>query len=272
MTVVPIRRGAGVALWLQIAERLRAEIVAKHELGDWLEPELALAERFGVHRHTLRHAVDALVEDGLIARHRGRGLQVVGAGIIYGIDAGTRFTERLARLGHDTESVVLGRRLAAAEAGVARRLAIAEGDGVAALDTLRIVGGHPFCLITHYLPQPYAEAVVDGYRSGSLHDFLAEAFAVNLDRTESLITTRLPDPDDARTLSMPKSQPVLRVKSVNVDRRTRRPVEYAITRFRGDRVQLSVDLSPASPDEAARAEGVRPRSQAPQQPQDPGEV
>ena len=43
-------------------------------------------------------------------------------------------------------------------------------------------------------------------------------------------------------LMMPANQPVLRIKSVNVNPQTGTPVEYSITRFRADRVQLRLDL------------------------------
>ncbi|PKP67423.1 MAG: hypothetical protein CVT86_01735, partial [Alphaproteobacteria bacterium HGW-Alphaproteobacteria-8] len=63
---------------------------------------------------------------------------------------------------------------------------------------------------------------------------------VTLDRVESLITTRLPLPEDALALRMPRTQPVMRVKGVNVCRACGVVQEYAITQFRGDRIQLSV--------------------------------
>jgi GntR family phosphonate transport system transcriptional regulator len=51
----------------------------------------------------------------------------------------------------------------------------------------------------------------------------------------------LPQGDDAKTLGMPQNRPVLRVKSVNVDDRDGTPVEYAIARFRADRIQLRIN-------------------------------
>ena len=60
-------------------------------------------------------------------------------------------------------------------------------------------------------------------------------------RSESLVTAVLPQGDDARILGMPQNRPVLRVKSVNIDQRDSRPVEYAVTRFRADRIQLCIN-------------------------------
>jgi GntR family phosphonate transport system transcriptional regulator len=57
---------------------------------------------------------------------------------------------------------------------------------------------------------------------------------------ESLVTATLPLGDDAGLLHMPQHQAVLRVKSVNVDVNTDVPLEYALTRFRADRIQLRI--------------------------------
>lgn len=81
---------------------------------------------------------------------------------------------------------------------------------------------------------------LEAYAGGSLHAFLTEHLDLRLRRVESLVTATLPQGDDAQLLSMPRNTPVLRVKSLNVCEDTGAPVEYALTRFRADRVQLSV--------------------------------
>lgn len=59
----PARRGTGFAIWRQIAEQLRRDIIADNALpGTRLPTESALAARFGVNRHTVRAALSSLVE------------------------------------------------------------------------------------------------------------------------------------------------------------------------------------------------------------------
>ena len=65
---------AGVSLWQQIATELENEIRQRRLLsGARLPTEMALAQRFGVNRHTVRRAVGALEEAGLVRAERGRG-------------------------------------------------------------------------------------------------------------------------------------------------------------------------------------------------------
>ena len=66
-------------LWQAIADTLRAEITSGHyPPGDRLPSEAALATRFGVNRHTVRHALAQLgvdrfgvVERGQVGGHLG---------------------------------------------------------------------------------------------------------------------------------------------------------------------------------------------------------
>jgi len=60
------------------------------------------------------------------------------------------------------------------------------------------------------------------------------------ERTESRITARLPDEATAQLLQQPRGQPILQVEGVNVDQ-DGKPVEYCISRFAGDAVQLVVN-------------------------------
>jgi GntR family phosphonate transport system transcriptional regulator len=104
---------------------------------------------------------------------------------------------------------------------------------------LRIADGFPFCVISHFLPVTPYSAVLSEYQDGSLHELLTRNCGV-LRRTESLVTAVLPQGDDAKLLGITQSRPVLRVKSLNVLDRDGTPVEYAITRFRADRIQLRI--------------------------------
>lgn len=60
----------------QIADQLRQRIAAGRYAEHGLPPELSLMEEFGVSRHTVRSALQWLVNDGLIERRAGQGTRV----------------------------------------------------------------------------------------------------------------------------------------------------------------------------------------------------
>jgi GntR family phosphonate transport system transcriptional regulator len=241
MSLYAVIRENGEALYAQIARQLERDVASLYAPGDCLPSENDLAMRFGVNRHTLRRAIDELVDAGLLERRHGRGVFVLDSQIDYQIGAGTRFTENLAAMGVLAFNRILRKQTLPAIKGVAERLQINEGKAVHWIETLRTVDERPMCVISHFIPAERFSDLLDRYEGGSLHEFLASRYGCQLRRTESLVTAVLPQGDDARYLGMPQNRPVLRVKSVNVDERDGVPVEYAITRFRADRIQLRIN-------------------------------
>lgn len=241
MSLYAITRDKGEALYSQIARQIEQEIGHLYQPGEGLPSETELALRFGVNRHTLRRAVDDLVDAGLLERRHGVGVFVAAAPMDYRIGGQTRFTETLAAQGLESDSQLLQCQAIAADGGIAQRLGLQSGEPVTWLETLRSTNGQPLCVISHFLPAERFPVVAQAYTGGSLHEFLKDRYGCVLRRTESLVTALLPQGDDARRLAMPQNRPVLRVKSVNVDDRDGAPVEYAITRFRADRIQLRIN-------------------------------
>ncbi len=241
MSLYAVQREYGLALYAQIAEQLRQDILHHFNPGDGLPSESDLAQRFGVNRHTLRRAVDELVEAGMLERRHGLGVFVLDHQLDYQIGHGTRFTENLAAMGLMAENRILRKQTLEAIPRVAERLQMTEGSKVHWIETLRLVDERPMCVISHFLPAQRFPHLMDDYEHDSLHAFLQSHHGCQLRRTESLVTAVLPQGDDAKSLGMPQNRPVLRVKSVNVDERDGAPVEYAITRFRADRIQLRIN-------------------------------
>lgn len=228
-------------LYWRIARSLEADIHAHFSAGDWLPSELELATRFGVNRHTLRRAIDDLVAAGLVERRAGKGVYVLNAYLDYTISRGTRFTETVQALGHTSETDLLFTRQLPASRRIAQHLSLAEGAPVIWIESLRTSDEIPLCLISHYLPADLFTGLPVSYTGGSLHQFLVSEYACQLRRTESLITAVMPMGQDSRHLLTPRNRPLLRVKSVNVCTVRQRPVEYSITRFRSDRIQLRIN-------------------------------
>ena len=240
MSLLALSRTNGEAMYAQIRRVLEQEIRTLLKPGALLPPESELASRFAVNRHTLRRAMDGLIARGLIERRHGKGSVVLGAPLDYDVHAQTRFTDTLEALGRRPESRVIRKLVIPARGGVATRLALEEGAAVIWVETLRLADERPFCVISHFLPAARVPGLIENYAGGSLHEFLRVGYGARLRRAESLLSAALPLGDDASLLAMPQHQPVLRVKSINVDERDGTRFEYALTRFRADRVQLRI--------------------------------
>jgi len=241
MSVYLVARNEGnLPVYRQIRDVLVNEIQDLYQPGESLPSENELAQRFGVNRHTLRRSIDELVADGLVERHHGKGVFVLEPAINYSIGSSTRFTETLQSQGRSTSSHVLRKQIIPARGTIATRLQIKDGDEVIFIETLRTVESKPFCIISHFIPLKSFPDVFENYDVGSLHEFLKVRHGIELIREESLVSAVLPEVEDASLLNMPRQAPILRVKSLNLDIASSKPIEYAVTRFRGDATQLSI--------------------------------
>lgn len=66
-------------LYIQLRERLRAKIRrGEYAPGTAIPSESRLAETYGLHRLSVRNAVDSLADEGLLKSIRGKGVFVCG--------------------------------------------------------------------------------------------------------------------------------------------------------------------------------------------------
>ncbi|EMD98250.1 MULTISPECIES: phosphonate metabolism transcriptional regulator PhnF [Stutzerimonas stutzeri subgroup] len=223
-------------LYLELAQVLRGEL-RHYRIGDFLPGEMQLARRFAVNRHTLRRAVDELINEGRLLRRQGKGTQVLQRPLVYPLQADSAYSESLAALGLRTEARLLERRQLSASAEEARHLQLAEGAALIELSTLRLLDGEPVSLIRHRYCASHAERLAD-YQGGSLRRYLGER-GLPLTRRFSLIGARLADRDEAAQLLMPLRMPLLSVFTLSCDA-TGRPVEIALSASRSDRFQYQV--------------------------------
>ncbi|MEY4844245.1 MAG: hypothetical protein RL312_526, partial [Pseudomonadota bacterium] len=106
MTKDALARGAGVALWRQIALALEADIAGgKRQPGERLPTEAVLTERFAVNRHTVRRALEELEARGIIRVEQGRGAFVAEDVLDYPLGPRTRFSETIRRQNREAQGV-----------------------------------------------------------------------------------------------------------------------------------------------------------------------
>lgn len=237
----PAPRRSGVAVWRHIADTLAAQIRNRQYAGTGRLPsETELAAQFGVNRHTLRQAVNALQGQGLLRVEQGRGMFVQQELVNYPLSRRTRFSENLQRQGLLPGKQLLTARTEPATERVAAELTLRKGDPVHRVENLSEANGQPLSLMTAWYPAARFEGLLDLLQEGaSTTEILARLGVTDYVRAQSRITTQLPAEETARLLRQPAGRPVLCVESVDVDLENT-PIKYGETLFCGDRVQLCV--------------------------------
>ncbi|KAA9005542.1 GntR family transcriptional regulator [Histidinibacterium aquaticum] len=77
LTLPPLRHETPTPLWLQLKHALRDHITFHLSPGARIPSESALCRYYGLSRMTVRQAITALVNEGLLGRHQGRGTFVM---------------------------------------------------------------------------------------------------------------------------------------------------------------------------------------------------
>jgi GntR family phosphonate transport system transcriptional regulator len=236
-------RDGGRAVWRQIEEALVADIAhGRYPPESQLPSEAELATRFDVNRHTVRRALSALAQRGLLLVQHGRGSFVVRDAIDYTLGPRTRFSENLLRQGREPATELLETAEEPASDLVASRLKIRPGARVVRLDTLGRADGRAISLGRHYFPaRRVPDLAAQFTRWRSITRALKQIGIEEYRRLSTKVTARLPTSSEAHLLRLAMTQPLLVTESVNVESGGR-PIEYGEGLFASDRVQLVVDL------------------------------
>jgi len=221
---------------------LRSDLAeGRYSPGDRLQTEAALAERFGVNRHTVRHGIAALADEGLIRARRGAGVFVAALPADYPIGTRVRFHENLIAAGRRPEKRLLVLDERAATAGDAEALQIAVGDPVCAYHGLSLADGQPIAMFESLFPLTRMSGITAALQDiPSVTEALRSVGVTDYTRATTRLTAVRATATQALHLQLAEGDPLLRSSSVNVDV-SGQPVEFGRTWFAGDRVTLTLE-------------------------------
>ncbi len=231
-------------VWAAIAAALRREIAeGARASGDRLPTEGALAARFGVNRHTVRRALAALAEEGLVRSRRGAGSFVAAPAVEYPIEARTRFRRAMEAAGRVPGKRLLSCETRAATAAEAGPLALAAGDPVHVADGLALADGAPVAAFHALFPATRLPDLGEALaRTGSVTEALRACGVADYVRISTRLTADTAGAVEAALLGLSPGAPILMSEAVNADLEGT-PVEYGTTRFAGARIALTLHHS-----------------------------
>ena len=227
----------------QVRRRL-IDAIVKMNPGDRLPPERDLAAQFGVSRMTLRQAISSLASAGYVSRLQGAGTFVADRTISKNTEL-TGFSEDMAARGFTASSRLLAVSHRPAGASLGQELILSPADMIYHIERVRMADGIPMCLETIDLPAHLVPDLDTQPLEQSLYEILASTYGIKLFEADQIITPTVVDRDQAELLQVPIHSPALIVKRLGYDKK-RRPVERAISIYRGDRydIRLTVKRNP----------------------------
>lgn len=235
---VQIDRSTPVPLYFQLAEQLAASIndgVLKP--GDQFEGELALAQRLGLSRPTVRRAIHELVGQGLLLRKRGIGTTVANAMVHRQVGL-TSLYDDLARDRRRPRTTVLSLDSDARDELAATALGLPRDSPLIAIARLRHAGQTPLAVLHNWLPARCGEVSERELERDGLYALLRTR-GIRPVVAQQSIGARNATAQERRLLDITRSQPVLTMSRQAYDAEGR-GVEFGMHCYRAD--QYAVDV------------------------------
>jgi DNA-binding GntR family transcriptional regulator len=238
--LIRIDRSSPIPLYFQVASRLE-ELIKSGELppGSRLENEIAIADKIGLARPTMRQAISYLVSKGLLVRKRGVGTQVAHPPVRRLVELSSLYDD-LERAHRQPRTEVLSFAEVAAPDEVAVALRLPSGSPVIAVQRLRYAQDEPLALMHNYLPPDLATITPDVLSRAGLYQILREA-GINIRIADQTISARRATPTEVRLLGETRGAPLLAMSRTAYDD-TGRAVEYGSHVYRASRYTFELTL------------------------------
>lgn len=237
-----ITKGGSEPLYAQVSRWLAGEIAsgALHP-GERLPSERSLCERLKVSRVTLRRALAALVEDGLLEVSASRGWFVSSGPVGEPPNALLSFTAMGAARGLTASSKVIATEVRPATLDEAEILEVAPGAEVFDLERVRMLDGIPVALDSSRVPIAVAPGLSDiDFANHSLYASLEERGVIP-SRASYAVEAMAADDRQAVLLEIGPGEPMLVAIQMTFDQHGR-PIELGRIAYRGDRYRFRATL------------------------------
>lgn len=243
-------------------ERVTADLLARIQAGslvpgEMIPTELALCAEYGVSRITVRRAVAALVERGLITRRRGVGSFVTGRSAALREFHLVGFLDDKLVLDHR----VLQDSVGPAEERVAGLLGIEPGSPARHIRSLVHKDGEAFTLTDAYTADLPDRRVSTADYAGGVPSATAmgRRLGQRIVRAEQELDAVAADTLAAIHLGLPPGTPVIRARRTYFSA-SDQPIQHLVVRYHPARYRFMVDLVPRS---GTTAFATRPETAAP---------
>jgi DNA-binding GntR family transcriptional regulator len=235
---ISIDRTSPVPLYHQLAEQLTAAISGGTlRPGDPFENEIAMSDRLGLSRPTVRRAISELVNKGLLVRRRGIGTTVANR-MVHRKAELTSLYDDLVREGRTPRTDVLSLTTDAHDDRAAEMLGLPAGTPLVSIVRLRYAGDQPLAILRNWLPPALNDLTVADLERDGLYAVL-RARGIRPTVARQRIGARNASAEERRTLHMSKAEPLVTMTRSAYDA-DGAPVEYGSHCYRAD--QYSVDV------------------------------
>lgn len=213
--------------FVQVIKDAVRDGLLRHE--EVLPSEREFSHSLGISRITVRKAMDALSQEGIVHRSRGYGTQICRA-LEYSLKEPQGFSQQVVLRGKKPDTEWLQKHRIRCEDDIAKKLQLPPDSEVYLLKRLRYVDQQAVSVETSWVP---CDLINDASDIGiSLYDYFRR-HQIQPVKTQSRVSAQMPDAELQRLIALPERIPVLVIKQLALDARER-PLEYSISYCRSD--------------------------------------
>lgn len=230
-------------IYLQLREIVRSKIEeGEYMPGTAIPSENKLAETFGINRLTVRNAVDALVNEGILQRVQGKGVFVVGHKYEEALEEHGGFVNNLSGGGKRVSVKELTKALRPAGDKFANYFDIEPQDLLFFVKQLSVIGDEPISLEEIYVPQKILpELEIVNSTVFSMKDIFA-FYGIELDSMRQTLEVVNGMAKIRKLLNVPDGVALMRL-SVDYFDKTGQIIEYSTSLVRSDRCSFNIKTS-----------------------------
>lgn len=227
-------------LYYQIVTDIKEKIEKGTFLpGEKLPTESSLSEEYGVSRVTVRNALNALKETGLVEHRVNKGYFIAQMGEKIGGHEGFSLYDDLVSMGIKPSSKILSMTTEKCGTKLSGIFGCRTDDFVIVIHRLRLANDIPFAVEMNYLPFHLFEGINPwSLEETSLIKVMEEEFGIRIAYATQTLKAVLPTPEEKKLLQLTANIPQLYIKSKVYDKQEN-IVKYAKVIYRTDVVEYS---------------------------------
>ncbi len=205
--------------------------------GDMIQSENELKEKYNVSRMTVRQALNNLVNEGFLYKHKGKGTFVNTLKIDKKIQGLLSFTEEMTLMNHKVTNKIISIKLIPALDEVSAKLYLNRNDMVYFIERVRYSDDIPVLFEQLYVPQSLFKVINEEIMKGSFYHYVEKVLHLKINFSIQTIEARLATQEIAQYLEISKTSPVLHI-SLNSFLDNGRPFEYVKSYYRADQYRF----------------------------------
>lgn len=233
-----INKNSPIPIYYQLEESIKQQIDSGELKEDEAIPsEREFAEKFQISRMTVRQALNNLVMEGYLYRHKGRGTFVNKKKVEQELQGMTSFTEDMIARGMTPSSKLLSFDIIQADQKTATELLIAENDPVYKIKRIRLADEEPMAMETAYIPVGIVPGLTEESSNLSLYRYIEDELSLTISEARQEIEASIAGPKEADELAIEVGAPVLLIVRTSY-LQDGTPFELVKSAFRADRYRF----------------------------------